>query len=86
MRLALSALLLVAMSCAPTQQPAQRFEPNWESIRTHTVPEWFDDAKFGIFVHWGLYSVPAWATPTGELHQVDPDVWFPNNPYRNNFV
>ena len=35
-------------------------KPDWDSIRAHyTVPEWFRDAKFGIFIHWGLYSVPA---------------------------
>ncbi|TRM64400.1 glycoside hydrolase [Schizophyllum amplum] len=31
-----------------------------ESLRTHESAEWFDDAKFGLFVHWGIYSVPAW--------------------------
>ena len=43
-----------------TAQPAFRYEANWESIRAHyTVPEWFRDAKFGIFIHWGPYAVPA---------------------------
>ncbi|GAA4631888.1 alpha-L-fucosidase [Actinoallomurus vinaceus] len=45
------------------------------------VPAWFTDAKFGIFVHWGAYSVPAWAEPTGELGATDPEVWFAHNPY-----
>ena len=58
-----------------------RFEPTWESIRTHEVPAWFHDAKLGIFVHWGLYSVPAWATPIGELGSIDWTKWFKNNPY-----
>lgn len=40
------------------------YEPTSDSLRQHAVPDWFHDAKFGIFVHWGLYSVPAWA-PTG---------------------
>ncbi len=35
------------------------YEANWESIDSRPVPSWFDDAKFGIFIHWGLYSVPA---------------------------
>ncbi len=39
-----------------------RYEPTWESINKRPVPTWFTDAKFGIFIHWGLYSVPAWAT------------------------
>lgn len=57
------------------------FEPDWDSIRTHQVPAWYDAAKLGIFVHWGLYSVPAWATPIGELGKVDWSRWFANNPY-----
>ena len=35
------------------------FAPNWESLLNYRVPQWFQDAKFGIFIHWGLYSVPA---------------------------
>ncbi|MBV9301963.1 MAG: alpha-L-fucosidase [Acidobacteriaceae bacterium] len=57
------------------------YEPTWDSIQTHTVPEWYQDAKLGIFIHWGLYSVPAWAPPTGELGKIDPNTWFINNPY-----
>ena len=33
------------------------------------TPTWYDDAKLGIFVHWGLYSVPGWATTTGTLDE-----------------
>lgn len=43
----------------------KKYEPNWESIDSRPVPSWFTDAKFGIFIHWGVYSVPAWA-PTGD--------------------
>lgn len=35
------------------------FQPNWESLEKYKVPDWYQDAKFGIFIHWGLYSVPA---------------------------
>lgn len=38
-----------------------RYEPTPESLEQHVVPDWFHDAKLGIFIHWGLYSVPAWA-------------------------
>jgi alpha-L-fucosidase len=38
------------------------YKPEWESLDTRPVPAWFADAKFGIFIHWGLYSVPSWAT------------------------
>lgn len=36
------------------------YENNWESLNARPVPEWFADAKFGIFIHWGVYSVPAY--------------------------
>ncbi|MFX0188889.1 MAG: alpha-L-fucosidase [Candidatus Hodarchaeota archaeon] len=36
-----------------------KYTPDKKSIRKYEVPEWFHDAKFGIFIHWGLYSVPA---------------------------
>lgn len=45
------------------------------------IPTWFTDAKLGIFVHWGPYSVPAWAEPIGELGTIDPEYWFTHNPY-----
>ena len=45
------------------------------------IPTWFTDAKFGIFIHWGAYSVPAWAEPTGELGTIDDKTWFAHNPY-----
>lgn len=34
----------------------KQFEPNWESLKSHQTPEWFRDAKFGIYFHWGVYS------------------------------
>lgn len=37
------------------------YENNWEALNSRPVPLWFEDAKFGIFIHWGLYSVPAFA-------------------------
>jgi len=37
------------------------FEPTWESLASRPYPQWFRDAKLGIFIHWGLYSVPAWS-------------------------
>jgi alpha-L-fucosidase len=56
-----------------------------ELVQGHVVPDWFHDAKLGIFVHWGLYSVPAWAPLTGELTKVieteGPAKWFADNPY-----
>jgi alpha-L-fucosidase len=34
------------------------FDATWESLRGFTIPEWYQDAKFGIFIHWGVYSLP----------------------------
>jgi alpha-L-fucosidase len=49
--------------------PPGPFAPTWDSIRTnYAVPGWFRDAKFGIFMHWGLYAVPAHASEWYEKH------------------
>jgi alpha-L-fucosidase len=51
------ALSLVLAACSA----AQTYQPNWESLDRRATPAWFQDAKFGIFIHWGVYSVPAYA-------------------------
>ena len=38
------------------------YEPTWESLDSRPTPEWFHDARFGIFIHWGLYSVPGYTS------------------------
>jgi alpha-L-fucosidase len=50
-------------------------QPTWESLRdTYTVPAWFNQAKFGIFIHWGLYSIPAHDSEWYERHMYqDPE-------------
>lgn len=35
---------------------------DWSQLDKRTTPAWFEDSKFGIFIHWGLYAVPSWAT------------------------
>jgi len=45
----------------------QGYSPDWQSLDQRPIPQWFDSAKFGIFIHWGVYSVPAWA-PTKTTH------------------
>ncbi|MDR1817198.1 MAG: alpha-L-fucosidase [Puniceicoccales bacterium] len=40
--------------------PAVHYAPNWASLDKRPAPEWFRDAKFGVFIHWGVYSVPAY--------------------------
>lgn len=51
----------------------ERFTPDWRSLREHVTPQWFKDAKFGIYTHWGVYSVPA-CGKNGS--------WYPYNMYR----
>ena len=47
------------------------FRPDWESLKKYEAPEWYKDAKFGIFIHWGVYSVPAFGSE-----------WYPRDMYR----
>lgn len=61
-----------------TDQQAARTFPK------HVAPSWFRDAKLGIFIHWGLYSVPGWAPTTGLFSDVETlgwENWFRLNPY-----
>lgn len=48
-----------------------KYEPSWESLARYKVPEWLKDAKYGIFIHWGVYAVPAAGSE-----------WYPRNMYR----
>src|SRR5271169_1905553 len=58
---ALAGLVLGAACLAPPAAAAEaRYEPNWASLDARPCPEWYLDAKFGIFIHWGVYSVPSW--------------------------
>ncbi|HLH08365.1 MAG TPA: alpha-L-fucosidase [Terriglobales bacterium] len=47
------------------------YRADWQSLQNYEAPEWYRDAKFGIFIHWGLYSVPAFGSE-----------WYPRNMYR----
>lgn len=61
-------LMWVIMLVGIVQVRAQKvYQPDWESIDSRPVPGWFEDAKFGIFIHWGIYSVPAWAPANAEI-------------------
>jgi len=46
------------------------FEGTWESLKRYSVPAWYEDGKFGIFIHWGAYAVPAFENE-----------WYPRNMY-----
>ena len=46
----------------PNTVSAKEYQPTWQSLDSRETPQWFGEAKFGIFIHWGLYSVPAFST------------------------
>ncbi|MDP9037778.1 MAG: alpha-L-fucosidase [Acidobacteriota bacterium] len=46
------------------------FTPDWQTLGAYSEPAWYKDAKFGIFIHWGVYSVPAFGSE-----------WYPRNMY-----
>ena len=56
---------VVAAAKIPLTLGVPDYEATTTSLRSHRAPHWFTGAKFGIFIHWGVYSVPAWA-PVGE--------------------
>ena len=55
-------LLATLLVCCALSLNAQTYQPNWESLDKRPVPTWFTDAKFGIFIHWGVYAVPGWSS------------------------
>jgi alpha-L-fucosidase len=65
------AALLKELDAIADQGP---FRPDWESLQKYESPEWYQDAKFGIFIHWGVYSVPAFSSE-----------WYPRNMYEPGF-
>ncbi len=67
---AATAIVIIALS-AGTTLAQEKYEPTWESLsKVNVAPDWFRDAKFGIYFHWGVYSVPAFGSE-----------WYPRNMY-----
>ncbi len=67
-------LLGCFFGCPGRLEGGQRYEGDWESLKRHkAVPDWFRDAKFGIYFHWGVYTVPAFGTEwyPREMHLKD---------------
>lgn len=51
-------VVVVARAASGNSGPV--YQPTWSSLDQRPTPSWFLDAKFGVFIHWGVYSVPAW--------------------------
>ncbi len=64
-------LFLLTVAAGAAAQSKDRYQANWESLKKYEIPDWFRDAKFGIFIHWGVYSVPAFGSE-----------WYPREMYR----
>jgi alpha-L-fucosidase len=71
-----SLVLLIVVTALRADDAVSKpvYEPNWESLSRHNAaPEWFRDAKYGIYFHWGVYSVPAFGSE-----------WYPRNMHQKN--
>ena len=75
----LTALALACGLCA-AQAPV-KYEPTLESLDRHPLPQWYAGAKLGIFIHYGLYSVPGWAPLSHPNHDFESTDYIRNNPY-----
>ncbi len=73
----LTIVVLLVASCQSSTNTKKepKYEANWESIKEYKIPEWFGDAKFGIFIHWGVYSVPAYGSE-----------WYPRLMYQDSML
>ncbi|KAI4502225.1 hypothetical protein M0802_002907 [Mischocyttarus mexicanus] len=70
-----------------------KYDPTWNSLDTRPLPSWYDDAKFGIFIHWGVFSVPSfgsewfwnnWKEETGtKYHDFMKERYPPNYTYQD---
>jgi hypothetical protein len=79
-------LLASTLCLCPAVKAQTVYQPTEASIATHPLPQWYQDAKLGIFIHWGLYAVPGWAKGTTKpladiMKSSAGEEWFANNPY-----
>ncbi|XP_022643958.1 alpha-L-fucosidase-like [Varroa destructor] len=61
LRVALTGLCVTSVSAWPFENDG-RYLPDWGSLDTRPTPTWYDQAKIGIFVHWGVFSVPSYVS------------------------
>lgn len=52
--------ILMLLTLGSRELKGEEYQANWDSLSHYQVPEWYQDAKFGIWPHWGVYSVPAY--------------------------
>lgn len=84
-------MLAALLSCVFVFNAAvAQYQPTWDSLNSRPLPKWYDQAKFGIFLHWGVYSVPSfgsewfwhnWKANESEYVQFMEDNYPPNFEY-----
>ena len=72
---AVFALVIMATGLSLAEET---YEPTWRSLKRYPVPQWVKDGKFGIYTHWGVYSVPAMGGPDGTSYPATCIVKIPN--------
>jgi len=76
-------LLLLGGAAAVVPARAQAlYAPTWPSLDQRPVPSWFTNAKFGIFIHWGVYSVPAYRPVSPKMYETYAE-WYGADVYGN---
>ena len=50
--LLVGSLLCASVAAAGASPAGERYEPNWDSLMTRALPQWYDDSKIGVFIHW----------------------------------
>jgi alpha-L-fucosidase len=81
MRGRLSLLFVFFFLAGLRAQAPAHYEPTLDSLNRHPLPEWYANAKLGIFIHWGLYSVPGWAPLVHPNHDFRSLDYITHNPY-----
>ena len=77
-----TALMVFSLICGlSAAQGPDKYEASIESLDKHPLPDWYAGAKLGIFIHWGLYSVPGWAPLSHPDHDFSSNDYIKNDPY-----
>jgi alpha-L-fucosidase len=71
-----SSTLAVRAQTTPSVALAKTYTADWASLNSRATPAWYTDAKFGIFIHWGVYSVPAWAVQGNDAECYSEWYWY----------
>ena len=82
------AVLLLAF--VSTSLVSAKYTPNWDSLDARPLPSWYDEVKFGIFIHWGVFSVPSfrseWFWSDWKLAKDNDCIAFMQKNYRPGFT